>query len=118
MEFNLVVILALGAWATYAGCRAYSGRWRAWRSIPGLLPKVRSYPGLGLLYAGIGFLAGAAAVAVGADGAPRPLLAGLLIIMLAGLGIFLLSFVWLPRLMRPAWVRAEDETEQLQEARP
>ncbi|NMR29747.1 hypothetical protein [Crystallibacter degradans] len=105
--------IAAGAAMVLAGWRAYSGRWRRWLAYTGLIPGVRSYPGLGLLYGGISFLLAPAAVWTAEAGAPKAAVAALIVPVLAGMLIWLLSHAWLPRFMRPEWVRATERNEEL-----
>lgn len=114
MELTVgLVAIAAGAAMAFAGWRAYSGRWRRWLAYGGLIPKVRSYPGLGLLYGGISFLLAPFAAWIAGAGAPKAAVAALVVPVLAGMLIWLLSHAWLPRFMRPAWVRATEQNEEL-----
>lgn len=104
--------LAAGAAMAVMGWRAYSGRWRKWVTYGGLVPGVRSYPAPGLLYAGIGFLLAPVAVWMSESATPKPLLAATVVVAIGGVLIGLLSMAWLPRFMRPAWVRSAEEAER------
>lgn len=113
MELTVgLVAIAAGAAMAFAGWRAYSGRWRRWLAYGGLIPKVRSYPGLGLLYGGISFLLAPFAAWIAEAGAPKAAVAALVVPVLAGMLIWLLSHAWLPRFMRPAWVRATEQNKE------
>jgi hypothetical protein len=105
--------IAAGAAMAVAGWRAYSGRWRRWLAYGGLVPGIRSYPGLGLLYGGIGFMLAPLAAWAAENGAPDAVTAAALLPAVAGILISLLSIVWLPRFMRPAWVRTAEHEEPL-----
>lgn len=96
-----------------AGWRAYSGRWRRWLAYGGLIPGVRSYPGLGFLYGGTAFVLAPAAAWLAGAGAPKAVVAAMVIPAIVGMLISLLSLAWLPRFMRPAWVRATEQNEEL-----
>ena len=101
----------------FAGWRAYSGRWRRWLAYTGLIPNAPSYTGLGLLYGGISFLLAPAAVWTAEAGAPKAVVAALVLPVLAGMLIWLLSHAWLPRFMRPAWVRTAEQMQVLRTRR-
>ena len=107
MGFLLGLILSLVVLAM--GWRAYTGRWRTWVGHPGLLPKVKAYPALGMLYGGIGLLTGTLLWDVDGDSLPRPLLAVLLTLLLGGIWTFLMSLVWLPGFMVPHWVKVAED---------
>lgn len=111
MDFSVGLISFLaGVIMTICGVNAYRGRWRSWLQ-PGLIPRVDSYVGPGLLFGGIGFaLAPLAALLADAD-APRPLTAVTVGVAMTSILLWLLSTAWLPRFMRPAWVTAEQDTE-------
>ncbi|MCQ1952640.1 MULTISPECIES: hypothetical protein [Arthrobacter] len=105
--------LALSLATIFQGWRAYTGRWRTWIGYPGLLPRLRAYPMLGMLYGGIGLLAGTVLVEADTDSLPRPVLAVLMMIFLAGIWTLLISVVWLPRFMVPRWVEAAERANGL-----
>ena len=100
-----VVVLVMG-W------RAHTGRWGTWVGHPGLLPRVKAYPALGLLYGGIGLLTGTLLWDVDADSLPKPILGVLLTVMLGGIWTFLVSLVWLPRFMVPGWVKSAEQARE------
>ncbi|MCC3281144.1 MULTISPECIES: hypothetical protein [Arthrobacter] len=110
MGFILGLILSLVILAM--GLCAYTGRWRMWLGHPGLLPRVKAYPALGMLYGGVGLLTGTLLWDVDGDSIPRPLLAVLLVVILGGIWTFLMSLVWLPRFMIPRWVKITENVKE------
>ena len=105
--------LALSIATIVQGWRAYTGRWRTWIGFPGLVPRLRAYPTLGMLYGGIGLLAGTFLVGLDTDSMPRSLIGLLLLVSIAGVWTMLLSGVWLPRFMVPHWVEAAERANGL-----
>ncbi|MBD8044042.1 hypothetical protein H9638_09510 [Arthrobacter sp. Sa2BUA2] len=110
MGFILGLILSLVVLTM--GWRAHTGRWRSWLGHPGLLPRVRAYPGLGMLYGGIGLLTGTLLWDADPRSMGKPLLGLLLVLMLGGIWTFLVSLVWLPKFMLPDWVRVAERTTE------
>jgi len=110
MAFILGLILGLAGLAM--GWRAYTGRWRTWLGQPGLVPRVRAYPALGMLYGGIGLLTAVLLWEVDPDSLAKPLLGVLLVLTLGGIWTFLVSLVWLPRFMLPRWVKMAEKVKE------
>ncbi|NOJ62670.1 MULTISPECIES: hypothetical protein [unclassified Arthrobacter] len=109
MDFSVGLIsFVAGVIMTLCGVNAYRGRWRTWLQ-PGLIPRVDSYVGLGLLFGGIGFALAPLAALLADVNAPRPLTVVAVGMTMTGILLWLLSTAWLPRFMRPAWVRAEQD---------
>ncbi|WP_026817942.1 hypothetical protein [Arthrobacter castelli] len=105
MEFSDSAIgLLLGIPMTVFGSLAYAGRWRSWVTMTGLNPRGKTFSGLGLLYAGIGFCL-VPLVAL-FDPAWDALRVTLLLAAVAGIWIFIISFFWLPVFARPRWLRS------------
>lgn len=94
------------------GINAYRGRWRKWLQ-PGLIPKVDSYVGPGSLYAGIGFCLAPLSALLADSNSPRPLTAVVVFLTIGGVLVGLLSTAWLPRFMRPRWVKRKQESGDL-----
>lgn len=116
LPVGLVSLLA-GLIMVLCGINAYRGRWRKWLQ-PGLIPKVDSYVGPGLLYGGIGFCLAPLSVLLADSNSPRPLTAAVVFLAIGGILIWLLSTAWLPKFMRPRWVKAKQGSSDLFSAKP
>lgn len=102
-----VVLVIVGALLTYLGVRAYRGTFRRWRGRT----LYAGYLGPGLVYLGgalalIGlvlFLPGGEAARNGPIGVLATFMFGAAFLLGVAGGIF--AFVWMPRFLRPRWVR-------------
>lgn len=112
-NMELILGLTLSVIMLIMGWRAYTGRWRTWLGHPGLLPKIRAYPAPGMLYGGIGLLAGMLLMGLDTDALPRSVVGILLALFLIGIWTSLLSLVWLPRFMVPRWVETAERAKGL-----
>lgn len=118
MEFPVGLIsLGAGVIMILCGINAYRGRWRKWLQ-PGLIPAVDSYVGLGLLYGGIGFAVAPLAALLADSNSPKPVTALVAVVAIGGILLWLLSTAWLPRFMRPRWVKVKQGSADLFPTKP